>query len=116
MGAALSMRARDHRRAREPAVALGGARARARDSRRGRDSRHRRRASRWRAGEDRRDHRDDRAAGLPVKVVMREGTTELGDSFVELSRLIYAADPLWIPEEEASLRRAFSAANPWFAS
>ena len=38
------------------------------------------------------------------------------DAFVELPRLVYAGDPLWIPEEEAQLRRAFSCSNPWFAS
>src|SRR5688572_25447349 len=116
MGAALPLRARDHRRAGEPAVALGGAGARARNSRCGRHSRYRRHASRRRAGADRWGHRDDRAAGLPVKVVMREGTAGLGDPFVDLPRVIYADDPLWIPEEADLLRRAFSAANPWFAS
>ncbi len=47
---------------------------------------------------------------------MREGTAGVGDAFVELPRAIYAEDPLWIPEEEESLRQAFSALNPWFTS
>ena len=47
---------------------------------------------------------------------MRSGTAGLHDSFVELPHAVYAGDPLWIPEEEAPLRRAFSAANSWFAS
>lgn len=51
-----------------------------------------------------------------MRVVMRDGSAGLHDAFVELPRAVYAADPLWIPEEEAPLRRAFSTANPWFAS
>ena len=51
-----------------------------------------------------------------MRLMMRSGTSDLHDAFVELPRLVYAGDPLWIPEEEPQLRRAFSCANPWFAS
>jgi hypothetical protein len=47
---------------------------------------------------------------------MRGGGAGLHDAFVELPRAVYAQDPLWIPEEEPQLRRAFSGENPWFAS
>ena len=47
---------------------------------------------------------------------MRNGTADLHDAFVEVPRLVYAGDPLWIPEEEPHLRRAFSCANPWFTT
>jgi hypothetical protein len=47
---------------------------------------------------------------------MRGGTAGLHDAFVELPAAVYADDPLWIPEEEAPLRTAFRAENPWFGS
>ena len=51
-----------------------------------------------------------------MRIVMRSGASGVHDAFAELPRLVYADDPLWIPEEECQLRRAFSATNPWFAS
>jgi hypothetical protein len=51
-----------------------------------------------------------------MRIVVRGGTAGLHDSFVELPHEVYGGDPFWIPEEEAALRRAFSADNPWFAS
>jgi len=50
-----------------------------------------------------------------MRVLIRDGTSGVDDAFVELPRLVYAGDPSWIPEEEAQVRAAFSAANPWFA-
>ena len=51
-----------------------------------------------------------------MRIMMRSGTSGVHDAFVELPRIVYADDPMWIPEEEPPLRRAFSCANPWFAS
>ena len=51
-----------------------------------------------------------------MTIVTRNGTAGLHDAFVEITRAVYAADPLWIPEEEGPLRRAFTGANPWFTS
>ena len=51
-----------------------------------------------------------------MRVVVRQGTAGLHESFVELPRAIYADDPLWIPEEDAGLQHAFSVGNPWFES
>ena len=51
-----------------------------------------------------------------MKTVGRAGTAGLDDAFVELPRAVYADDPLWIPEEEAELRRAFGGDNAWFGS
>ena len=51
-----------------------------------------------------------------MRIVVRQGTAGVHESFAELSRAIYADDPLWIPEEDAQLQRAFSSENPWFAS
>ena len=40
---------------------------------------------------------------------------ELARGFVEVATSVYAADPLWIPEDAESLARAFDDSNPWFA-
>ena len=49
-----------------------------------------------------------------MRVLISDGTSGLDESFVDLPRLIYGDDPLWIPEEEGQLRAAFDAGNPWF--
>jgi GNAT superfamily N-acetyltransferase len=49
-----------------------------------------------------------------MRVLTREGHHGLDDAFVALPHGLYAADPLWIPEEEEPLRRAFSYGNEWF--
>jgi hypothetical protein len=51
-----------------------------------------------------------------VRIIARTGTGGLHDAFVDIPRVVYADDPLWIPEEEPQLRRAFSADNSWFAA
>ncbi|MCP4871083.1 MAG: hypothetical protein GY898_20440 [Proteobacteria bacterium] len=38
----------------------------------------------------------------------------LPDGFVDLPALVFADDPGWIPEEPASVQKAFSAHNAWF--
>jgi hypothetical protein len=50
-----------------------------------------------------------------VKVSLRDGRDGVDDAFVALPHALYVNEPLWIPEEEAPLRRAFSADNEWFA-
>lgn len=50
-----------------------------------------------------------------MRVLMRDGRSGVDSAFAELPRQVYADDPLWIPEEEASLHSAFDVANPWFA-
>jgi ribosomal protein S18 acetylase RimI-like enzyme len=50
-----------------------------------------------------------------VKIVVHESPDRLDDSFADLPHEVYADDPLWIPEEEDTLRRAFSSSNAWFA-
>jgi GNAT superfamily N-acetyltransferase len=50
-----------------------------------------------------------------VIVSSRDGREGVDDAFVALPHVLYAGDPLWIPEEEAPLRRAFSSENEWFA-
>lgn len=54
-------------------------------------------------------------ARLAGSIAARDFTAGVDDAFVELPRRVYAADPAWIPEDEDSLRRAFSLGNPWFA-
>jgi GNAT superfamily N-acetyltransferase len=50
-----------------------------------------------------------------MRVLTRDGRRGLDEAFVALPHVIYADDPLWIPEEEEALRRAFSDGNEWFA-
>jgi GNAT superfamily N-acetyltransferase len=50
-----------------------------------------------------------------MHILTRDGRHGLDDAFVALPHAIYADDPLWIVEEEAPLRRAFSEENEWFA-
>jgi hypothetical protein len=50
-----------------------------------------------------------------IAVDAREGADGVPDGFVQVSRLVYADDPLWTPEEAADVARAFSPANPWFS-
>lgn len=50
-----------------------------------------------------------------MKIVANEVPDRLDDAFADLPHVVYADDPLWIPEEESTLRRAFSNSNTWFA-
>ena len=51
-----------------------------------------------------------------MKIGVRDAVTGISDAFLALPHAVYADDPLWIPEEEPAVRRAFSASNPWFVS
>ncbi len=44
------------------------------------------------------------------------GSGPVPAAFLELPRLVYADDPMWIPEDPGSVAAAFSAGNPWFAT
>jgi len=48
-------------------------------------------------------------------IAERDARDGAAEGFAELPHLVYAGDPLWIPEEPASIARAFDAANPWLA-
>jgi GNAT superfamily N-acetyltransferase len=47
--------------------------------------------------------------------VLSAGNQALAKGFLELPQIIYADDPIWIPEEPESVQGSFSAANPWYA-
>jgi hypothetical protein len=49
-----------------------------------------------------------------MKIVECEGGQGLPEGFAELPAAVYAADPMWIPEDPAETAFAFSSANPWF--
>lgn len=42
------------------------------------------------------------------------GPGPLPEGFLEVPRLVYAEDPMWIPEDESAMAKRFSEANPWF--
>lgn len=44
----------------------------------------------------------------------RPGGEGLPEGFLELPRLVYNEDPMWIPEEPGAVERAFGPDNPWF--
>lgn len=50
-----------------------------------------------------------------MRIEMRDAATGVSGAFLALPHVVYAGDPLWIPEEEPIVRREFSAGNPWFA-
>ena len=51
-----------------------------------------------------------------MMVIERNGTEGVPDEFLDLPAIVYRNDPMWIPEEPEVVERAFSSANPWFAS
>ena len=42
------------------------------------------------------------------------GVEGVSDEFLEIPHLVYARDPMWIPERGTGIARSFSARNPWF--
>lgn len=48
--------------------------------------------------------------------ILEAGNAELPDGFVELPPLVYADDPMWVPENPAVVARAFAPSNGWYDS
>jgi hypothetical protein len=49
-----------------------------------------------------------------MTLIERDGREGPTDAFLDLPRVIYRDDPMWIPEEPEAVASSFSAANPWF--
>ena len=39
---------------------------------------------------------------------------DLPEGFLEIPALVYAGDPMWVPEDPEAVEKDFSAGNPWF--
>lgn len=53
---------------------------------------------------------------MTAAVLAAPGGGPLPRPFLDLPAAVYAADPMWIPEQPGAVAAAFSASNPWFQS